>query len=138
MQANAMLDCSDPFQRESLRFSFMDVIQKDLDRIVSEWNSHRIQGNKKYNLFSGKPDKMFYMPQEFQSESFHCEFKHDVLSEVEHELQKDGADSELIDLDFVKLVSTLTPNWETASNFEEGLYIYGLVIDSIRFYEENL
>ena len=61
---------------------------------------------------------MFYMPQEFQSESFHCEFDHDVLSEVEHELQSEGADSELIDPDSVKLVSTLIPNWETASNFK--------------------
>ena len=35
MHANAMLDYSDPFQREPLRFSFMDVIQKNLYRIVS-------------------------------------------------------------------------------------------------------
>ena len=47
--------------RDSLRFSFMHIIQKELDSIVHRWNTHRIRRNA-HSTSSGIPDEMYLLP----------------------------------------------------------------------------
>ena len=41
----------------------MHLIQKDLYKLVLEWNTHRIRSSRGSTLPSGHPDEYFYMPQ---------------------------------------------------------------------------
>ena len=138
MQSASLLDVSDPFQKEALRFSFMNLIQQDLNCTAKNWNSHFIQAKKKYGLCGGKPDKMFFLPEEHLTQSYECELNEDDLGAFENEIQHAGGDRDLVDVDFMRLVTSLIPNWEEPSSFDEGLYLYNMVMTKIREYESTL
>lgn len=44
-----------------LQFSFMALIQKELNMVASEWNSHRIRKNKMAECPSGVPDELYFL-----------------------------------------------------------------------------
>ena len=48
--------------RDCLRYSFMDLIQKELDCVAHEWNIHRIRPSSESP--GGIPDILYYLPQE--------------------------------------------------------------------------
>ena len=48
--------------RDCLKFCFMHLIEKDLGRAVSEWNTHRIRPSSNSSP-PGHPDELFFMPQ---------------------------------------------------------------------------
>lgn len=50
-------------ETECLRFCFMDVIQKDLDEVRRQWNTHRIRPSAGSRCPPGIPDELFYLPQ---------------------------------------------------------------------------
>lgn len=41
----------------------MDLIQDELNRIVLEWNLHRIQPSTNLESPSGKPDILYFLPE---------------------------------------------------------------------------
>ena len=45
-----------------LRFSFMGVLQKDLDECVDLWNKHRIRASRLASCPGGIPDELFLLP----------------------------------------------------------------------------
>jgi len=50
-------------ETECFRFCFMDVIQKDLDEIRRQWNTHRIRPSSGSRCPPGIPDELYYLPQ---------------------------------------------------------------------------
>lgn len=46
---------------EIIRFSFMEVIQAELDCLVEEWNTHRIRKCNMGDVKSGIPDELYYL-----------------------------------------------------------------------------
>lgn len=48
--------------RECLKFTFMDIVQADLEEMKCIWNGHRIRANRDHA--NGIPDELFYLPQE--------------------------------------------------------------------------
>lgn len=57
-EAGTSFTCS---YREILRFSFMMVIQLELDSIIEEWNTHKIRKCKQGDVVSGIPDELYYL-----------------------------------------------------------------------------
>ncbi len=47
--------------RELIRFSFMSLIQTELDCLVNEWNTHRMRNNKSGDVMSGIPNELYYL-----------------------------------------------------------------------------
>ncbi|KAG5884206.1 hypothetical protein JTB14_030808 [Gonioctena quinquepunctata] len=46
-----------------VQFVFMDIIQRDLDQVYFEWNTHRITGKKTSVAPKGRPFIMFELPE---------------------------------------------------------------------------
>ena len=49
--------------RYCLRLSFMELIQKDLNRARSEWNLHQIRPPRTSANPSGHPNELYFLPQ---------------------------------------------------------------------------
>ena len=50
----------DEFERECLKFCFMQVIQKELNTMVRNWNLHRIRPSNNAESPSGVPDVLYF------------------------------------------------------------------------------
>ncbi|XP_028408713.1 uncharacterized protein LOC114531276 [Dendronephthya gigantea] len=49
-------------ESECLWLCFSDVIQKDLDYVKEQWNTHRIR-NSRHDTIAGIPDELYYFPE---------------------------------------------------------------------------
>jgi hypothetical protein len=50
-------------ETECLRFCFMALIQKDLDEVRRQWNTHRIRPSAGSRCPAGIPDELYYLPE---------------------------------------------------------------------------
>jgi hypothetical protein len=50
-------------ETDCLRFSFMDVVQRELDFVRQQWNIHRIRPSAGSRCPAGVPDELFFLPQ---------------------------------------------------------------------------
>lgn len=50
----------DILEGEALWVCFSDILQKDLDKVLKHWNTHRIRKLKNETV-SGKPDKLYLL-----------------------------------------------------------------------------
>lgn len=60
----------DQLQVECLRYCFSHLIQKDLDLISQEWNTHRIRRQKNTELPARKPNCLYYFPEAYGSKNY--------------------------------------------------------------------
>lgn len=110
LQLLGLVDVNDPVHIECLRFCFMDLIPDDLKRTQCEWNLHYIYAKLGSGKPSGKPDKMYYLPDEFATESFGFPYNEEKVVSVQIELNGDEGDPIPVPPDFVKLLNNLLPN----------------------------
>lgn len=135
MQTAGLIDVEDPVHIECLRFCFLGLIQRDVDRMKNEWNTHHIQTKRHLHGIRGKPDKMFYLPEEYNTQSYGKINRHDELQEIEQELESDEGDADVINLNIVRIATILLPDWETPENVEEAQNLYCLLIQRIALSE---
>ena len=60
----------DEFERECLKFCFMQVIQKELNTMMRSWNLHRIRPSNNAESPSGAPDVLYFNPQSAEVENY--------------------------------------------------------------------
>jgi hypothetical protein len=65
MRDSGTFDDSDPVQAECLRFSFMRLIQNELNNVAKCWNLHRIRRSSNTESLPGKPDVLYHLPEQF-------------------------------------------------------------------------
>ena len=70
--------------RECLKFSFMDVIQTELHRVVLEWNVHSIRPSTNLEAPSGKPDILYFLPESKGSQDYSIPIDVDEIDIAEH------------------------------------------------------
>ena len=63
MVVNGLFDISLNLHLQCLRFCFFGVLQHELDKIKSFWNSHRIRHIKNSNSPGGRPDVLYFTPE---------------------------------------------------------------------------
>jgi len=49
-------------QTDCLRFCFMHLVQQDLDKVMREWNRHRIRPTRGARCPAGIPDQLYFLP----------------------------------------------------------------------------
>ena len=127
-----VLDNGDPVHINALRFCFMDLIEADIHRCAREWNQHRIQTRKNVEGPSGKPNLLFFNPELVNAQSHGFPPNFDALNDVKYDLESNGYIPPQQDPTFVRLVTLLVPDWKIPGTVDEGLKLYGRIIDSIR------
>ena len=69
------------FERECLKFCFMQVIQKELNVIARNWNLHRIRPSNNAESPSGIPDVLYFNPLSAEVENYSVsEEDHDIAA----------------------------------------------------------
>lgn len=133
-----LLNITDQAHVECLRLCFMGLIRNQLEEARVEWNTHYIQRNSRCTTVqTGKPDKMFFIPEEFGTNSFHCEFDETEVTAVEEELENDEGEPVDVNPEFIKLVNILVPKWEEPETVEEGLKLFVEITTKIRQYDDS-
>jgi len=67
-------------ETECMRYCFMAVVQKDLDAVRQQWNTHRIRPSAGARCLAGIPDELFYLP---PSSAVDCMLRDPVQLHVE-------------------------------------------------------
>lgn len=55
-------DPNRPRQMDCLRFCFLSVVQRELDSVRVQWNTHRIRPSVGARCHAGIPDELYYLP----------------------------------------------------------------------------
>ncbi|XP_036389895.1 uncharacterized protein LOC118781114 isoform X2 [Megalops cyprinoides] len=102
-----------------LRFCYGDVIQKDLDECVRQWNSHRIHTSRTASC-PGVPNELFYLPHRFGSRDCGFEIEEaelDAFPEARLSIPKCGDQNMQEYLEFAMESNQLhkPENWEAAT-----------------------
>ena len=126
-----LLDTSDPVHIHALRFSFLDLIQDDVDRMAMEWNRHLIETKKNAEAPRGKPDIMYFNPQLYMTESCGVECPKPEVETILNGLLLTGVIPENHDPDFTTLINLALPNWELPSNVDSALSLYAEILDRL-------
>lgn len=132
-----LFNVDDQAHIECVRLCFMGVIRQQLEDTRKEWNSHYIYSNPRSDAQSGKPDKMFFLPREFGTDSFHCDFDEEEMRAVEDELENDEGEPDDVSRDFVKLVNVLLPEWEEPETVHEALSLFIEITSKIKLHDDS-
>ena len=113
----------------------MHLIKRDLDCIAVIWNTHHIRARKQEGNIPGIPDKMFYLPNEFDTENFAAEFNLCEIEPIETELEMDSGQPCLHNEDFIEIVNIVCPEWDYPTTVEEAQELYIAILCRIAAYE---
>ena len=68
IQMYVFLQCVSPFNycmivRDCIRFSFMDILQDELEKVQVTWNTHLMCRARQQDIIRGVPDELYYIPE---------------------------------------------------------------------------
>ena len=75
-------DPSNLLQLECMRFCFVHIIQRELDRTVASWNSHCIRRSR-YDTVSGIPNELYHIPEINDAEDYKLSVEQSTVDEVQ-------------------------------------------------------
>lgn len=82
MESAGLISTSNPYHIECCRISFIKLIQKDLDRVRTEWNQHYVRRSNLSDSPNGKPDLMFFMPHLFDIVDYKVQVSQDDIDQI--------------------------------------------------------
>jgi len=81
LESYAKLDLDNDNCKTLLNFCFSIVIQQELQNFVEQWNNHRIRPSRDTICAAGKPNELYYLPENFG--------KRNMVVQVENEKVQD-------------------------------------------------
>ena len=75
-------DPCNEIDRQLLGYVFIPVLQRECDKFVNIWNSHRIREQANMCLSTGVPDHLFNFPEQYGGQKMGIEITNDQLQEV--------------------------------------------------------
>ena len=124
MRDSGLLHTHNEQHLNSLRFSFLDLLRHDLERMVLEWNQHCIDAKPNAEGPRGKPNVLYYLP---ESKGTHDYGVHVDIEEVEQymfNLDNRGFIPNDHDEEFVQYVNTVLPNWQEPRNVQDAIQLF--------------
>lgn len=123
-------DKTNSIQLECLRFCFGPLIQYDLDLMRQEWNRHSIRKQKFDSIIPGKPNFLYYMPQNHGTK----DYGHQVESiHIDNAMENLAQKSEYCSKVFLQLVTELLPN-DHQNDHQNALKLYHKILDELAKY----
>ena len=118
----------DPLHQECLKFCFMNVLRKELNSIAEMWNVKDIQVKKNTQLFGGKPDVMYFLPEVYGKTNYLVPTSQD---DVQTCRLLYGVTRRDFSIDFENLVNLLLPGVGVPESTEQGLELFHRIIREI-------
>ncbi|XP_060573061.1 uncharacterized protein LOC132730984 isoform X2 [Ruditapes philippinarum] len=85
IEAAGYLETTNPLHVDCLRFCFFDLLDTDLKKVLSDWNSHRIRQSRGSDSIGGKPDMLYHMPFLFGGRDYKKEVDRRDIEEVQRQ-----------------------------------------------------
>lgn len=136
LQDEGTFDNSNAVHVDCLRFCFTDLIQRDFDKVLQEWNQHRIRYQTGIEVPSGKPDLMYYTPEIYGSRDWKMPLlaSEEDLNEVQMDYCSDyplhGCSQEFL-AGLNEIFGNITDR-RMPSTVGEALYLYRNLVDILR------
>ena len=130
--SSGRVNLDDNVHIQCLRFCFLPILTRDLQRMALEWNTHRINARKQEGQVSGKPDKMFFVPEDFDSADNSCDVSIEDATKVQEALEEETADLQMINPNFSRMVDLIEPNHTQPTTYEEALRLFCTLIVQLR------
>lgn len=115
------LDTSNELQSKCLHFTFVKVIQEELDHVRDRWNTHYIRRSC-HNTQAGIPDEMFFLPESFDATDYKQEIANDDLLQMKQQLVFD--DTNICFNYFSEVSNALPIQLSTPTTWRESLSLY--------------
>ena len=131
MMFNGLLNTADNIHVHALRFCFMRLIAKDIERVAIEWNQHNIQHKRGAEGPYGKPDLLYYAPGNYHGEQKGIQFNEDEAEVMLDEIENGDSIPDNCDPLFLGLINDILPDWEPPTNVDSALDLYVDILDSI-------
>ena len=64
LESKGEIDTSSVIKMEALWYSFSKVFQIDLDKMREHWNTHYIRKNNRYETIPGRPEVLYFLPEQ--------------------------------------------------------------------------
>ena len=118
----------DPLHQECLKFCFMNVLRKELNSIAEMWNVKDIQVKKNAQLYGGKPDVMYFLPDVYGKKNY-------LVPTNENDVQTCrflyGETRRDYSIEFENLVNHLMPDAIVPESTEQGLELFLRIIQQV-------
>jgi hypothetical protein len=82
IQLSARLDNSSDLHLDTLHFVFLPMIDKELELVKEEWNTHVIRHSRYFDSPPGIPNALYFFPDLKGSHCFKCSVTEEQLCEV--------------------------------------------------------
>ena len=125
---------ADPIQIHAIRLCFMHLIQRDLDRISEEWNTHRIAAKASSEGPRGKPDVLYFAPDTVGTQMYGVPCPMDMAEEALDALNENDAVLPDHNPTFVQLVDEILPGWTEPHDVDSALVSYARIMDTVDHY----
>ncbi len=118
----------DPLHQECLKFCFMNVLRRELNSIAEMWNVKDIQVKKNAQLYGGKPDVMYFLPDVYGKKNY-------LVPTNENDVQTCrslyGETRRDYSIEFENLVNHLMPDAIVPESTEQGLELFVRIIQQV-------
>ena len=131
MMFNGLLNTADNIHIHALRFCFMQLIAKDIERIAIEWNQHDIQHKRGTEGPFGKPDLLYFCPGNYHGEEKGLRFNEDEAEVMLDEIENGDSIQDNCNPLFLGLVNDILPHWQPPGTVESALDLYVDILDRI-------
>ncbi|KAJ8048357.1 hypothetical protein HOLleu_00635 [Holothuria leucospilota] len=78
-----LLNNADPLHIEGVRYFFGRILQKSLQRVLSEWNSHRIRTVSESESPGGIPDVLYFAPELSDANDYKMACENETVDQLE-------------------------------------------------------
>ena len=126
-----LLDMSSRVEALTLRFCFLHLIRRDLNRMSSEWNAHRICSNRHAEAVAGKPDVLYFSPGVHGAQDYRKEFNagqmHGVLDTLENAQDFDDHPT-----DYIQFLTAMKGNVPIPQTMDEARLLFSDIVHQVR------
>ena len=107
----------------------MDVLQKELYQVATEWNIHHITSKMNHEGPAGKPDVMYHTPTLYDAQDYGFPVNRDDVSICKDVYSKEKPND--YTPEFMQLVGLLRPNLDLPTAASNAADLYTSLINDI-------
>lgn len=113
---------------DCLRFAFMELVQQDLNRVVTEWNSHFLRSSRRFP--GGHPNELYFLPELHGTEDYLLAVSNGDIAVANEYVEEPAPPASL---EFLQLAEFLLREraLQMPSSIEEAIKLYLTLVDII-------
>ncbi len=110
----------------------MDVLQKELNQVATEWNLHHITSKRNHDGPAGKPDVMYFTPALYDNREYGFQVNKEDVSICKDIYSREKP----VDFtpEFMQLIALLRPNLGLPTSASDAVDLFTCLINNITDY----